>query len=51
MSMTDLEHLLDGDRETAIYNRHDLAAPSVMLWTDGECLWSKVIPLREISGQ
>jgi len=42
---TVLDHLIDSLRKAAIYNRHDLAAPSVVLWTDGERLWSKVIPL------
>ena len=45
MSETVLDHLIDRLRRAAIYNRHDLAAPSVVLWTDGERLWSKVIPL------
>jgi hypothetical protein len=42
---TILELLIERIRQAAIYNRHDLAAPSVVLWTDGERLWSKVIPL------
>lgn len=42
---TVLDHLIDNLRKAAIYNRHDLAAPTVVLWTDGERLWSKVIPL------
>ncbi len=45
MSESVLDHLIDSLRKAAIYNRHDLAAPSVVLWTDGERLWSKVIPL------
>ncbi len=44
---TVLDHLIDSLRKAAIYNRHDLAAPSVVLWTDGERLWSKVIPLLQ----
>lgn len=45
MSESILDYLIGGLRKAAIYNRHDLAAPSVVLWTDGERLWSKVIPL------
>jgi len=45
MTETVLDHLIDSLRRAAIYNRHDLAAPSVVLWTDGERLWSKVFPL------
>ncbi len=45
MSETVLDHLVDSLRKAAIYNRHDLAAPSVVLWTDGERLWSKVLPM------
>jgi hypothetical protein len=45
MSDSVLDQLIDSLRKAAIYNRHDLAAPSVVLWTDGERLWSKVIPL------
>jgi hypothetical protein len=45
MSTTILEHLIERLRAAAIYNRHDLAAPSVVLWTDGEGLWSRAIPL------
>jgi hypothetical protein len=44
-SSTVLDQLIDGPRKAAVYNRHDHAAPSVVLWTDGERLWSKVIPL------
>jgi hypothetical protein len=47
MSTTILEHLIDRLRAAAIYNRHDLAAPSVVLWTDGEGLWSRAIPLLQ----
>jgi hypothetical protein len=36
MSTTILEQLIDRLRVAAIYNRHDLAAPSVVLWPDGE---------------
>jgi len=42
---TVLDHLIESLRKAAVYNRHDLAAPSVVLWPDGERLWSKAIPL------
>ncbi|WP_295457238.1 hypothetical protein [uncultured Thiodictyon sp.] len=45
MSTTILEQLIDRLRAAAIYNRHDLAAPSVVLWTYREGLWSRAIPL------
>lgn len=45
MSTTILEHLIERLRAAATYNRHDLAAPSVVLWTDWEGLWSRAIPL------
>ena len=44
-SETVLDYLIASIRNAAIYNRHDLAAPSVVLWPDGERLWSKAIPL------
>lgn len=39
--MTVLEHLLSVIHHSGIYNRHDLAKPNVILWTDGERLWEK----------
>jgi hypothetical protein len=45
MIETVLDHLIANLRKAAVYNRHDLAAPSVVLWPDGERLWSKAIPL------
>lgn len=45
MSTTILEHLIERLRQGSVYNRHDLAPPSVVLWTDGEGLWSRVIYL------
>lgn len=45
MSETVLHHLIDSPRRAAIYNRHDLAAPSGMLWTDAERLWTRIFPL------
>jgi hypothetical protein len=43
--MTVFDHLLSVFREAGIYNRHDLAKPTVILWTDGDRLWEKVAPL------
>jgi hypothetical protein len=40
--MTVLDHLVAVLYDAAIYNRHDLARPSVILWTDGERHWAKV---------
>jgi hypothetical protein len=45
MSQIILEHLIERLRQAAIYNRHDLAPPTVVLWTDGERLWAPVIAL------
>jgi len=41
--MTIIEKLAEAIRRAGIYNRHDLAPPAVILWTDGERLWEKVI--------
>ena len=43
--MTVLTHLIAAIRQAAIYNRHDLTAPRVVLWPDGGRLWARVIPL------
>ena len=43
--MTILDHLATALRQAARYNRHDLSAPRVVLWPDGERLWEKAIPL------
>ncbi len=43
--MTVLDHLLSIFHEAGVYNRHDLAKPSVILWTDGQRSWEKVAPL------
>ena len=43
--MTLLEKLVESLRSAAIYNRHDLAPPSVVLWTDGAEVWAKAVPL------
>jgi hypothetical protein len=40
--MTVLDHLLSVLHDAAIYNRHDLARPTVILWTDGERHWEQV---------
>ena len=45
VSMTILDHLVTALRQAARYNRHDLGAPRVVLWPDGERLWEKAIPL------
>lgn len=43
--MTVLDHLLSTFHKAGVYNRHDLAKPSVILWTDGQRSWEKVAPL------
>jgi hypothetical protein len=43
--MTIIEKLIEYIRQAAIYNRHDLAMPTVILWPDGERLWEKIIPM------
>ena len=43
--MTILEKLIEALRSAAIYNRHDLASPTVVLWTDGAGQWAKIVPL------
>lgn len=47
--MTVLEHLLSVFQHSAIYNRHDLARPGVILWTDGERLWEKSARMISLS--
>ncbi len=44
-TVTTLEKLMEHIRRAAIYNRHDLAIPTAILWPDGECLWKKIIPI------
>jgi len=45
--MTILESILKSLRNAASYNRHELAAPLVVLWPDEERLWTQCIePLR-----
>ncbi len=46
--MTIIESLLNNIRSASSYNKHELAAPSVILWPDEEQLWSQCIEaLRE----
>ena len=40
--MTVLEHIVASLHTAAAYNKHDVAAPSVILWTDGPRLWESV---------
>lgn len=40
--MTILDHLLKALQQASIFNRHDVAQPSVVIWTDGERLWDGV---------
>jgi predicted oxidoreductase (fatty acid repression mutant protein) len=42
--MTVLDHLISAFQKSAIYNRHDLTRPSMILRTDSERLWEKVAP-------
>jgi len=45
--MTVLASILQSLRNAATYNKHELAAPSVILWPDQERLWIQCIePLR-----
>lgn len=45
--MTILESVLNSLRSAASYNKHELAAPRVILWPDEERLWTQCIePLR-----
>ena len=37
--MTVFDRLVTALRQAARYNRHDLSAPRVVLWPDGERLW------------
>lgn len=42
--MTIQEALISALRKAAHYNRNDMAAPRVVLWSDGEGLWRRTIP-------
>jgi hypothetical protein len=45
--MTILASILQSLRNAAFYNRHELAAPPVILWPDEERLWGRCVePLR-----
>ena len=45
MTESVLDALIGSLRDAAKYNRHDLAPPSVILWTDAQGLWEPVIDL------
>ncbi len=47
--MTILEAILKYLRSAASYNKHDLAAPRVILWPDEERLWTQCIELLRAS--
>jgi hypothetical protein len=40
--MTILEYIVASLRAASAYNKHDVTAPSVILWTDGPRLWESV---------
>lgn len=44
MSSTVLDQLILSLKQASSYNRHDLAEPEVILWTDGEQLWRRSVP-------
>ncbi len=45
--MTILKSIIQSIRNAASYNKHELAAPRVILWPDEERLWTQCIePLR-----
>lgn len=46
--MTFITAILQSLRNAALYNKHELASPKVILWPDEDCLWTECIdPLRE----
>ena len=47
--MTVLESILQSIRNAASYNKHELAAPKVILWPDEERLWAQCIELLRAS--
>lgn len=47
--MTILSSMLKAIRKAATFNRHELAAPRVILWTDEERLWTQCIDLLRAS--
>jgi hypothetical protein len=49
-AMTVLDSLLAALKHAAEYNRHDQTKPTVVLWTDPDRLWERVLPtLRKAS--
>ena len=47
--MTIIVSMIESIRKAASYNRHELAAPRVILWPDEERLWIEVIDLLRTS--
>jgi len=47
--MTIITSMIESIRKAAFYNRHELAAPRVILWPDEEGLWIEVIDLLRTS--
>jgi hypothetical protein len=43
--MTAITSILQSIRDAASYNKHELAAPRLILWPDEERLWIRVIEL------
>ena len=43
--MTVITSILQSIRDAASYNKHELAAPRLILWPDEERLWIRVIEL------
>lgn len=41
--MSILDNVVQALRSAAVYNKHDQAPPQVVLWTDGERLWTKTV--------
>lgn len=42
--MTIQDQIIEALRKAAHYNQNDLASPRVVLWSDGEGLWQRIIP-------
>ncbi len=47
--MTVLTSIIQSIRNAASYNKHELAAPRVILWPDEERLWTQCIELLRAS--